>query len=110
MKLNAKVGALLATLASTASVCYADIVSPASASPVVTRSLVDWVSLVAEILSLFGLVVFILYIGKFITSTNKGEEMDDKTSNHIKNGVMTSLVIIALCQAVIIVVQAVFVK
>ncbi len=112
MKLNTKVGALLTTFVGTASVCYADLIGP-SVSPTVTRGLADWVSLVAEVLSLLCLVMFIIYTGKFITHSNKvGEttEGDQKFSDGIKNGVMTSLVGIAICQAAIIVAQAVFVK
>ncbi|MBR6253504.1 MAG: hypothetical protein IKR04_06695 [Clostridia bacterium] len=84
----------------------------------VTRSLADWVSLVAEILSFVCLAVFIIYAGKLL-KINKdqapggGDQQDataTRVSNGVKNGIMTTLVGIALCQAVIIVAQALFAK
>ncbi len=79
----------------------------------ITRSLADWVSLVAEILSFVCLAVFILYAGRLLNA-NKGQTQGEadatKVSTGVKNGIMTALVGIALCQAVIIVAQAVFIK
>ena len=106
MKLNEKICLLTTAFAGATTVCFA-------ATDAVTRSLADWVSLVAEILSFLCLAVFILYTGKFLSnpSINKPEgEEQIKTSNGVKNGVMTALVGIALCQAVIIVAQVIFVK
>ena len=113
MKLNTKVGALLTTFVGTASICYADLVNPDSVSPVVQKNLGHWVSLVAEILSLLCLVMFIIYTGRYIKHSNEhkdGTEEDQKFVSGIKNGVMTALVGIAICQAVIIVAQAIWVK
>ena len=89
----------------------------AAAQTEVSRSLADWVSLVAEILSFVCLTVFILYAGKLL-NINKGQgttsgEQDataTRVSTGVKNGIMTALVGIALCQAVIIVAQAIFAK
>ena len=83
----------------------------------ITRDLADWVSLVAEILSFVCLAVFIIYAGKLLKinkdSTTGGDQQDTtatKVSSGVKNGIMTTLVGIALCQAVIIVAQALFAK
>lgn len=77
------------------------------------RGLVDWVSLVAEMLSFICLVVFILYMGRYLkASKNQGEGSAEgvKVTDGVRNGVMTALVGIGICQAVIIVAQIVFVK
>ena len=80
------------------------------------NGLADWVSLVAEILSFVCLAVFAVYAGKFIkVSNSKGGEgeaaqQEVKVSEGMKNGIMTALVGIGICQAVIIVAQAVLVK
>ena len=113
MKISTKVITTLTAFAGTASICYADLINPNSVSPAVQRSLADWVSLVAEVLSLLCLVMFIIYTGRFVSHSNKpieNKEEDEKFVNGIKNGVMTSLVGIAICQAAIIVAQAIFVK
>ncbi len=112
MKLSTKVGMLTASFMGVASTtCFADLINPERQT--VTRSLTDWVSLVAEILSLLCLIVFILYTAKFIKhskESNGNAEENAKFITGIKNGVMTSLVGIAICQAVIIVMQVVFGK
>ncbi len=84
----------------------------AAPTEVISRGLADWVSLVAEILSFVCLAVFILYAGKFLgtsKSANDGEE-NVKVTTGIKNGIMTALVGIGICQAVIIVAQALFAR
>ena len=79
----------------------------------IQNSLADWVSLCAEILSFVCLAVFILYTGKYLNTT-KGGSSDTaenvKVTNGVKNGIMTALVGIGICQAVIIVAQALFVR
>ncbi len=107
--LNTKrIGLLTGVSLAISSVAFADVDAQ------VTRGLADWVSLVAEILSFVCLAVFILYAGRLLNS-NKGQSTGDSESATrvnagVKNGIMTALVGIAICQAVIIVAQAVFVK
>lgn len=77
------------------------------------NGLADWVSLVAELLSFVCLAVFIIYTGKFVSSAKSGnaESAENvKVTTGVKNGIMTALVGIGLCQAVIIIAQALFVK
>ncbi len=84
----------------------------AAPTALLKNGLADWVSLVAEILSFVCLGVFILYTGKYL-NTNKGTSSSGenvKVNNAVKNGIMTGLVGIGICQAVIIVAQAVLVK
>ena len=76
--------------------------------------LADWVSLVAELLSFVCLAVFILYTGKYVKTskngTTDGAAESVKTTTGVRNGIMTALVGIAVCQAVVIVAQAIFIK
>ena len=83
-----------------------------AAGGILADRLVDWISIVAEILSFVCLAAFIVYTGKYLsTSKNVSESGENvKVSGGIKNGIMTALVGIAICQAAIIVAQAVFAK
>ena len=103
-----KLGLMTGALSMVATTAFA-----APATSVLERGLADWVSLVAEILSFVCLAVFILYTGKFLNTT-KGQASDSgenvKVTDGIKNGIMTALVGIGLCQAVVIVAQAIFAK
>ncbi|MBR3280323.1 MAG: hypothetical protein IKI57_00555 [Clostridia bacterium] len=76
------------------------------------NGLADWVSLVAELLSFVCLAVFILYTGKYVKTSKQGGDAAEsvKTTAGVRNGIMTALVGIGLCQAVVIVAQALFVK
>ncbi len=77
------------------------------------NGLADWVSLVAELMSFICLAVFILYTGKYVQATKTGSADSAegvKVTTGVKNGIMTALVGIGLCQAVIIIAQALFVK
>ncbi len=101
-----KIGLLTTAMSLAATTCYA------APTTMLQRGLADWVSLVAEILSFVCLAVFILYTGKFLNTSkdaSSGEE-NVKVTTGIKNGIMTALVGIGVCQAVIIVVQAVLAK
>lgn len=107
MKLLKNIGLLTGASLAMSSVAFA-------AGEQITRNLADWVSLVAEILSFVCLIVFILYAGKLL-NINKNQSQGGtedatatKVSAGVKNGIMTALVGIALCQAVIIVAQALF--
>ena len=108
MKLQ-KIGVLTGAMLAMGSLALAD------AGVDMSRNLADWVSLVAEILSFVCLTVFIIYAGRLLNA-NKGQtsgEQDASTTKvnaGVKNGIMTALVGIALCQAVIIVAQALFAK
>ncbi len=110
MKLLKRVG-VLTSVGMLASTC-----ALAATEQVITRSLADWVSLVAEILSFVCLAVFILYAGRLLNGQKGGQSGDaqdataTRVNSGVKNGIMTALVGIALCQAVIIVAQAIFAK
>ncbi len=63
---------------------------------------------VASILSLVCLVFFIMYMGKYLSDkkdsdTQASAEAKAKTSEGVKNGIMTTLIGIAICQATIVV-------
>ena len=77
------------------------------------NGLADWVSLVAELLSFICLAVFVLYTGRYVSSSKTGSAdtaENVKVANGVKNGIMTALVGIGLCQAVVIIAQALFIK
>ena len=108
MKNLTKIGLITGALSLMATVSYA-----APTQIALQRGLADWVSLVAEILSFVCLAVFIVYTGKFISSNSKGTSDSGegiKITNGVKNGIMTALVGIGICQAVVIVAQALFIK
>ena len=108
MKKMSKIGLIAGASSLIATVSYA---APTTAA--IQRGLADWVSLVAEILSFVCLAVFIVYTGKFISSNTKGNSDSGegiKITNGVKNGIMTALVGIGICQAVVIVAQALFIK
>lgn len=105
MKNNKKVA--LATLVATMmpAVVYAETAS----TEAVSKSLGDWVAIIAEILSVLCIVVFTIYLGKFISlKSKKEEEIDEKLVKGVKNGVVTTLIGVAICQAAIIVAQLCF--
>ena len=79
---------------------------------VLQNGLADWVSLVAELLSFVCLAVFILYTGKYVKTSRQGGDTAEnvKTTAGVRNGIMTALVGIGICQAAVIVAQALFVK
>ena len=107
MKKSLKIGLITGALSLVATNVFA------AQTAAVQRGLADWVSLVAEILSFVCLAVFILYTGKFISSVGKGGSdagENVKVNNGVKNGIMTALVGIGICQAVVIVAQALFAK
>ena len=97
----------LATLATTmmSTVVNADVAE----STAVSRGLGDWITIVAEVLSVLCLVVFAVYMGRFFSiKTDKDTENDTKVAPGVKNGMMTALVGIAIAQAAIIVSQLCF--
>ena len=84
------------------------VVNATNSTEAVSKTLGDWVSLVAEILSILCLVVFALYMGRFVTLKTGKEEADEKVVHGVRNGMMTTLVGMAFCQAAIIVVKLCF--
>ena len=102
-----KIGLMTGALSMVATTAFA------APTGLIQRGLADWVSLVAEILSFVCLAVFILYTAKFL-NTSKGQPSESgenvKVTDGLKNGIMTALVGIGVCQAVIIVAQAIFAK
>lgn len=81
----------------------------ATSNEVVAKGLSDWISIVAEILSVFCLIIFAIYMGRFFSiKTDKDSENDTKVTPGVKNGMMTCLIGIAICQAAIIVTQLFF--
>ena len=102
-----KVGALTVMASTLVTTAFAGV------NQALQNGLADWVSLVAEILSFACLAVFIVYAGKYITtskSASSGAAENVKVTEGVKNGIMTALVGIGICQAVIIVAQALFIK
>lgn len=76
---------------------------------VVAKSLGTWISIVAQILSLLCLIVFAIYMGRFITvKTDKDPENDEKVVPGVRNAMMTALVGIAICEAAMIVAKLCF--
>ena len=105
MKFNGKkIGALTVAMTMAAPVVFA------AGSTAVKSGLADWVSLVAEILSFVCLTVFAIYTGRFVTSSKNGSEASEKVADGVRNGIMTCLVGIGICQAVVIVAQTLFIK
>ena len=99
------------TLATTATMLMSSAVVNATVSDakVVSKTLGDWVTVVAEVLSILCLVVFALYLGKLLSiKEDKDLENDEKVAPKVKNCMMTALVGIALCQAAIVIVQLFF--
>ena len=99
------------TLATTLSMLMTTAVVNATSvsGEVVTRSLGDMVVVVAEILSVLCLIVFAIYMGKFITvKTDNDKENDEKVIPGVRNAMMTALVGIAICQAAMIVAKLCF--
>lgn len=97
----------LATIATTmaSTVVNAEIAN----SEKVSMGLTSWIALVSEILSVLLIVIFAIYLSKFLKlKSSKDSEPDEKVLNGVRNGVMTSLVGVALCQAVIIVTKLFF--
>lgn len=76
---------------------------------VVSKSLGDWVAIVAEVLTVLCLVVFAVYLGRFFSiKTDKDAENDEKVLPGVRNGMMTALVGIAISQAAIIICKLCF--
>lgn len=99
----------LVTSATTLMTTVVNAATVAGANEKLTRGLGDWVSIVAEIISVLLLVVFAMYMGRFFSiKTDKDSENDEKVAPAVKNGMMTALIGIALCQAAIIVVKLCF--
>lgn len=74
----------------------------------VGKSMGEITEIVAMILSILCLVVFAIYLGKFLAIKNDGVEENDKMLPHLSNGMMTALVGIAVCQAVMVVAKLCF--
>lgn len=99
------------TLATTLSMVMTTAVVNATtaSSEAVAKSLGDWVSIIAEILSVLCLIIFAIYMGRFITvKTDNDPENDEKIIPGVRNAMMTSLVGIAICQAAMIVAKLCF--
>jgi len=78
MKLTkSKKVAFITTLSMLMSTAVVNATSAASADAV-ANGLADWVTIVAEILSILCLVVFAIYMGRFVTIKTGKEEQDDK--------------------------------
>lgn len=96
----------LVTLATT---MMSTVVNASAEAGTLARGLGDWVAIVAEILSVLCLLIFAIYMGRFFSiKTDKNSENDTKVAPGVKNGMMTALVGIAICQAAIIVAQLCF--
>ena len=100
----------VATVATTMMSTVVNAMVPmASETSSISRDLGDWVAIVAEILSVLCLIIFAIYMGRFFSiKTDKDSENDTKVAPGVKNGMMTALIGIAICQAAIIVSQLCF--
>ena len=101
--LDSKKVGLLTTL-------FTTVATSAFAAPTTAlkNGLADWASLVAEILSFVCLAVFIIYTGKYVNTTKSGNA--DSAENvrvtaGVRDGIMTALIGIGICQAVVIIAQ-----
>lgn len=75
----------------------------------VAQTLGDYISIVAEFLTVFCLIIFAMYMGRFLAvNTKNNSEGDTKIISGLKNGMMTALIGMAICQAAIIVAQLIF--
>lgn len=96
-------------LATIATSMLSTVAFATNGSTEVGRTLGDWIAIVAEILTVLCLVVFALYMGRFFSiKTDKDTENDSKVAPGVRNGMMTALVGMAICQAAIIVAQICF--
>ena len=96
-------------VATVATTMMSTVVNAAAETTTLARGLGDWVAIVSEILSVLCLVIFAIYMGRFFSiKTDKDSENDTKVAPGVKNGMMTALVGIAICQAAIIVAQLCF--
>lgn len=86
----------------------AAVVNATNSTEAVSKSLGDWVIIVAEILSILCLVVFALYMGRFVTLKTGKEEPEERVIHGVRNGMMTTLVGMAFCQAAVIVARLCF--
>lgn len=93
----------LATLATT--MMSTVVNATAGEADIATQNIGNWVTIIAEILSVLCLLVFTIYLARFLSIKNNGEE---KVVVGVRNGVITGLVGMAVCQAVIIVSQLCF--
>ncbi len=107
MKLTSNKKIALVTLATTmmSTVVNANTVT----SEMVGKGAADVMVVVAEVLTILCLVVFALYMGRFFSiKTDKEAENNEKVLSGVKNGIMTALIGMAICQAAIIVSQLCF--
>lgn len=96
----------LATIATT---MMSTVANATTQTNVVSRGLAEWVSIIAEILTILCLVIFAMYMGRFFSvKTDKDSENDTKITPGLRNGMMTALVGMAFCQAAIVVAQLCF--
>lgn len=106
MKISSKKIALT-TLATTLTSTVVNATS--SSNLAVAKSLGDWVTVVAEILSVLCIIIFAMYMGRFFSiKTDKDGENDEKVLPGVRNGMMTTLIGVAICQAAIIVARLCF--
>ena len=96
----------LATLATT---MMSTVVNATGSQTAVEKGLADWVSIIAELLSVLCIIVFAIYMGRFFSiKTDNDKKNDEKVAPGVKNGMMTALIGIAIAQAAIIVSQLCF--
>ena len=96
--------AFATTLSMVLSTAAVNAVATVEQQQKLSRGLGDWIIIVAELLSVLCLVVFAVYMGRYVTLVgDKKAELDDKTVKGVHNGIVTTLVGIAICQAAMIV-------
>lgn len=103
MKLNNKKKIAITTAMLT---MMTTVVNATATNDVIARGLGEWVTIVAEILTFLCLIIFAIYMGRFFeVKTDKDEE---KVAHGVRNGMMTALIGVAICQAAIIVARICF--
>jgi len=109
MKLIKKGKVALTTMAITMMTTAVNATTQTVADEKLARSLGDWVTIVAEVLTFTCLIIFAVYMGRFFSiRTDKDAENDEKVLPGVRNGMMTALVGIALAQAALIVARLCF--
>lgn len=108
MKLNkTKKITILTTIATLMSSAVVNATSTESISS--DANIADFIAVIAQVLSILCLIVFAIYMGRFVTiKTDDDKSNGEKLIPGVRNALMTSLVGIAICQATIIVVQQCF--
>ena len=71
-----------------------------------SSNLTNWIEIIATILGIFCLVIFVMYLTRYlVTKKSKKEDANDKLNDGLKNGMITTLIGVVICEATIIIVN-----